>query len=655
MASSADETTVRRRASKRLMYACLVAIVLLFPALLHAQQVSAALRQKDLSFIANQLPQLHPKFFFQLDPAQFQQAVNNLSAKLTSATDAEFYVGLAQLVALAGDAHTALALTGSAASAIGFQTLPLQLRWLDDGVFVVGAPPPYSRAVGAQVVALGGVPIDQAIQQLATVVPHANDQWVHYEAQQFLRGQQILQGLHIVPVAATSDITFRTLSGELFTLSVAPGSGASVTAPDAAAGPLPDYLQNASANYWYSYSPENRLLYFKYNKCVDDPGNPFAAFAARILATVDANPIDTLVFDFRGNTGGDSGIINTLLNGLLQRYPVLLRNPSLRIYDVIDKGTFSSGMDDAMGIKQPVPPQVSAFFPNVDFTKLVRAIGEPTGGKPAEYGEVVPFTLPGSGLQGQFSTTFFPNPPYIANLPSFMPDLPVSVRSTDFFARHDPVMTAILARTGTGPAAPSGSAIAVNGASFRSEQGLAPGSFAAAFGAFSETPDEVMVAAVDGKVVSATASQVNFIVPASLSPGPVTISVRAGGNELAAGQATITAAGPAIFILNPADPAQPGAVENQDFSVNSSTNPARSGSVVQIFATGYGPLDGAGNAPVQVLFGDIPAQVLYSAPLAQFAGLWQINVQVPPGITGQVPLSIAAASVASNGVTIYVQ
>jgi len=51
---------------------------------------------------------------------------------------------------------------------------------------------------------------------------------------------------------------------------------------------------------------------------------------------------------------------------------------------------------------------------------------------------------------------------------------------------------------------------------------------------------------------------------------------------------------------------------------------------VQIFATGHGPLDASGQAPVQVLMGDIPASVLFTAPIAQFPGLWQINAQVLP-------------------------
>ena len=116
-----------------------------------AQNVGVTARQQDLNFVANQLPVLNPNYFFQLDRAQFQRALANLSAKLSTTTDAEFYAGLAQVVAMAGDAHTVLYLNGSYAAALGFKTLPLSFLWLDDGVFVTDALQPYARAVGARI------------------------------------------------------------------------------------------------------------------------------------------------------------------------------------------------------------------------------------------------------------------------------------------------------------------------------------------------------------------------------------------------------------------------------------------------------------------------------------------------------------------------
>jgi uncharacterized protein (TIGR03437 family) len=124
--------------------------------------------------------------------------------------------------------------------------------------------------------------------------------------------------------------------------------------------------------------------------------------------------------------------------------------------------------------------------------------------------------------------------------------------------------------------------------------------------------------------------------------------VRAGATELANGQVTISAVGPGILVLQCADPSQPGAVENQDYSVNSAANPAAPGSVVQIFATGYGELSG----PPQVFFADTPAQIQFSGPLSQYPGLWQINAVVPQSISGQAPVFIVGGNLTSNAVTI---
>jgi uncharacterized protein (TIGR03437 family) len=619
-------------------------VTILLAASLDAQRISTAARQQDLDFVSSQVPKLHANFFFQLDPAVYQQAVAALQTQASTLTDAEFYVRLTALIAMAGDAHTTLSLTNATALSAGFLQFPLQFRWLDDGVFVTGATAPYAQAQGARLVRVGDFPVDQVMQKLSTIIPHGNDQWLRYEAQQYLTGQQVLQGLELLPVAATSALTFQTLAGNQFSLQVGTTfAGGLQTAVDASAGPLPDYLQQTGLNYWYTYSPANRMLYFKYNKCADDPSNPFGAVSAAVLKTLDTEPVDTLVFDFRGNTGGDETVIFPLLMGVLARAPALFANSQIRLYDVIDKGTFSSGMDDAMDIKSN-----ASLFPD---DKRVVVIGEPSGGKPAEYGEVAEFTLPGSGLNGQYSTMYHPNPTGIPDLPSFIPDVAIATRSTDFFARYDPVLGAILGRMSGVPPAPSGNVVTVNGASFRVDQGIAPGSFASAFGSFSKTPDRVTVNGIAGQFVGGSASQVNFIVPASISPGIATISVRAGGAELANGQAAITAAGPGIFVLQGANPAQPGAVENQDYSLNSNSNPAAQGSVVQIFATGDGQLSGS----PRVFFADTPAQILFSGEIAQYPGLWQINAVVPPIVSGQVPVFIIAGNLTSNAVTISVE
>lgn len=610
------------------------------------------LRRQDLSYVSTQLPNLHVNFFFQLNPQDFNQAVQAVDAQIPFLTDTEFNVRLAALAAMAADPHTMIfpAVLADAPT----QKFPLVFRWLDDGVFVTSASDAYAQALGARLVSVGNTPIDEVMRQLGTLIAHDNQQWLHYYGAQYLPYQPVLQGLDILPATPASKLTFRTLAGQEFTLDVLPGSAPLVSAPAATTGPLPLYLQNSSLNYWFTYSAPLRLLYFKYNSCREMDGSPFAAFADKFLSTLDSKAVDTLVIDFRGNVGGDSSIINPLVLGLEQRAGALFANPRFVAYDVIDKGTFSSGTTDAILLKS-LQLQAAAANPGLGLEQKMVVIGEPTGGSPVGYGNVIQFTLPNSRLTGQYSTKAFGLQPLIPLGPSFMPDIAIPIRSTDFFARFDPVLAAILGRSAGAPPAPSGNATAVNGASFRIEQGLAPGSFASLFGLFPDYVDAVLVNGQAGKIVSAAASQINFVLAASVSPGPAAISVRAKGAEVASGQATITPAGPGIFVTAGGDPSQPGAVLNQDSATNDKAQPAPRGSIVQIFATGFGPLDSSNRAPVEVYFGDTAAEVLFSGPIPQYPGLWQINARVPDAASGQVPVYLIAESLVSNAVTVWVQ
>src|SRR5262249_28099846 len=437
------------------------------------------------------------------------------------------------------------------------------------------------------------------VAKVSTIISHENDQWVHFVAQHYLINQQVLQALGVLPSDSASQLTFRKRNGEEFTVTMTAGPPAALTSYfDRTPGFTPDYLQSAQRNYWFTYLPSARVLYFKYNACVESPDLSFAAFAQRLLAAIDQNPVDTLVIDFRGNTGGNGNQITPLVDGLQARLLQFVSNPRFQLYGVIDKGTFSSGMDIAEGFKQTVP--------GIDLSNVVHLIGEPTGGKPGSYGEVKSFILPNAGLAVNYSTVFHPAM-FVPDGPSLMPDIAVPNRSADFFARHDPVLTAILGRT-TIPPPPSGDIITVSAASFRVEQGLAPGSIAVAFGQFVGGV-ELRVNSQTAQIFGTTSSAIVFLVPESVTPGPAIISVRFRDAELSRGAATITATSPGIFILDGFDPSQPGAVENPDYSINDQAHPAQPGGFLQIYATGIG----AGTPPLpKVFLGDVALEVVCS-------------------------------------------
>jgi len=113
-----------------------------------------------------------------------------------------------------------------------------------------------------------------------------------------------------------------------------------------------------------------------------------------------------------------------------------------------------------------------------------------------------------------------------------------------------------------------------------------------------------------------------------------------------------------------------GAILNEDATLNSSVNPALRGSIVSLFATGEGQRTPPGITgelaaapypapllPVEVRIGGLLADAVFIGGAPLTAGLLQMNVRVPQGVTpgGAVPVSLVVGSVASpSGITIAV-
>jgi uncharacterized protein (TIGR03437 family) len=100
------------------------------------------------------------------------------------------------------------------------------------------------------------------------------------------------------------------------------------------------------------------------------------------------------------------------------------------------------------------------------------------------------------------------------------------------------------------------------------------------------------------------------------------------------------------------DPMRPGAILNEDSTVNSAGNRARRGSIVQVFATGYGK-----DASARAFLSETDAAILYSGLHGSLPGVWQLNIRVPnaAGVANQIPLVIAAGGVVGNPVTLWVE
>jgi uncharacterized protein (TIGR03437 family) len=220
-----------------------------------------------------------------------------------------------------------------------------------------------------------------------------------------------------------------------------------------------------------------------------------------------------------------------------------------------------------------------------------------------------------------------------------------------------------------GASVPLPAASVLNAASLLADS-VSPGEIITILGLMPPSPT-VLFNGVQAPLLYAGNGQLNTIVPFGLDvTAPADLQILSGNQTAAEGSIPVAAVLPAIFTQSGTG-AGPGAVLNQDFSLNSFSNPAAADSVVMIYGTGFGvmqsPLtDGqiAGGAvplaiPVTVTIGGMPSTVVYagSAP-GLIAGVTQINVQVPEGLpsgsSAPVVLSIGSATTPA-GVTVFIR
>jgi len=196
---------------------------------------------------------------------------------------------------------------------------------------------------------------------------------------------------------------------------------------------------------------------------------------------------------------------------------------------------------------------------------------------------------------------------------------------------------------------------------------VAPGEIVTLFGnGFGSSKPSVSFSQFPAPVLYASNCQINAVVPFEVTAGlPTFVTIQAGGQTLGPVKLPVVVSAPGIFTVNASGSGQ-AAILNQDFTVNSTTNPARRGSIVSVYMTGVGLLsppiaDGslgplippfpAPMASVSATIGSLNAPLTFvgQAP-GLIAGVTQVNVQIPQNapVGAAIAITIYAAGHASQ-------
>ncbi len=371
----------------------------------------------DLDYLADALPRNHRDWHSLIRKRAWRKAVKDARKVILSGTSEAAFVALVELIAAGRDPHTWLPFIERGT----FKSVPVRMRWLPDGLFVTAAPSGYKDIIGGRVTQVGNVAAEAALERLARLVAFDNPQWKRWMVGKLVPIPRLLHTVGLSDTPETLELVVRGHDGKDRKVSIARGGSRKVTSWQEVAGvETPLWLTQNDKPYWFTSIDNNAAVYVAYNSCMPDPTRPFSEFTNDIMSKLKRGGAGRVIIDLRNNPGGNSNVIFPLLAALAEHKVI---NQPDRLFVLIGPGTFSSAMDNAIRFRT---------------TTRATLVGEPTGGKPNQFGNISQRYLPKSGFGFPVSTKYYEFDP--SDPPSVAPDVQVVLKSADFFAGRDPVM-----------------------------------------------------------------------------------------------------------------------------------------------------------------------------------------------------------------------
>ena len=380
--------------------------------------------REDLQYFARELERRHKNLFHTVSREEFASAVARLDSAVPSLEPHQIVVRMTQIAALVGDGHTGVVIPPH------FTLYPISLYWFGAELRVTAATRDYQRALGARVVGIGSLGLDEVMARITTCFPSAENEnpwYVLSTSPAFITRPEVLHALGIVSAQGAAPFHFEDDQGNRFTLAISPvvtppvmNRTVTLTGLIPAAKSQPLFRQRLAEPFWFTLLPDSQTVYVSFRGY-----RGLGANARTLFAFLDRHTATRIIFDMRQNGGGDFLEGRRHLIEPLKRREALNRKGGL--YVVVGRRTFSAAMVNA-----------------IDFRKETSAVlvGEPIGERPNSYSENDEMTLPHSRLVVSYSTRYYKF--LEEDVPAVLPDVRIDPAWPEWSDGRDPVLEWIL-------------------------------------------------------------------------------------------------------------------------------------------------------------------------------------------------------------------
>jgi hypothetical protein len=391
--------------------------------------------------------------------SQAEARLRELAERLdepTAVTPVRFELALAQIAALADNAHT---IVFPPTRARRYNRVPLRLATFGDDYRVLRAADANADLLGARLVSVDGHGVPALRDSSRTLVggpPHRRDQF----APVLLESPEQLYAMGLARSAARATYVFQTTDGRTVSRDLAAeapsgvGSRAAGTRTLFPAAPANDErgwrtllpvtrtpwaLADPDARFRWREAPEVDGMVIELRQIFNAPGKPIAEFLAEMTRVINERKPRHLVIDLRVNGGGN---LNTARD-FMKSVPSLIPG---RIFALTSPWTFSAAISSLGYLEQAAPDRVTI-------------VGEEVGDRLEFWAEGRPTTLPHSGIAVSFSTERHDymnacraftdcHAPVVRNsiaVPTLVPDIEAPWTIEAYRLGRDPGMEAIVA------------------------------------------------------------------------------------------------------------------------------------------------------------------------------------------------------------------
>lgn len=253
---------------------------------------------------------MHLDFYFLHNKNELNDFINDFTRKHKINNDYDFYYLMNAIIKyMSGyvDAHTRIIM------GYNYNSYPISLQAFNDKIYVVKCDD--EKYNYSQLLEINKVDIKKIIEEVERCISYGTNSFFLYKLHFYLNDKNILLSLPSIN-SNSKWIEYKTSKG---------------TIKYEVDKDYSKQLSNVKREDFKQIQIRNNILIFKYPRCIVK----FIPNIKEIKKLIYNNNIDTFVLDLRGNTGGQSSLIEPLI-----RY---LKQSKLKLVALVNRSVFSSG------------------------------------------------------------------------------------------------------------------------------------------------------------------------------------------------------------------------------------------------------------------------------------------------------------------------